>query len=186
MDSKQRAYSEWLVLRCQQGDSAAFRLLIAHWEKRLLLYALRRLEDKDAAQDATQECLLAVSRGLNGLTDPGAFPKWVFQILERRCVDALRKKIRERQFIAETDSLPESSTEDNTENELTVRELLKDFDPSIRVVLQLHYRDGFSVTEIAEIIGVPAGTVKSRLFYARKALLNKATSKPEEENHERY
>ncbi|MCG8414528.1 MAG: RNA polymerase sigma factor [Pseudomonadales bacterium] len=181
MDSKQRAYSEWLVVRCQQGDPAAFRLLVAFWEKRLLPYALRRMGDREAAQDATQECLLAVSRGLKTLTDPGAFPKWIFQILERRCVDALRRKIRERQIIAETDLVPERGTEDNTENELTVRKLLKDFDPAIRIVLQLHYRDGFSVIEIAEIIGVPAGTVKSRLFYARKALLKKATSNTEED-----
>lgn len=174
-DRKTRAYSEWLVVRCQQGDKHAFQSLVAHWEKRLLVYAIRRLEDSEAAKDATQECLLAVSKGVRSLNDPGAFPKWMFRILERRCSDLLRRKIREREVIAENQEIPETGSEDNTANEIDVAQLLLGFDPAIRLVLQLHYLEGFTVTEIAEIIEVPTGTVKSRLFYARKALNNKAT-----------
>ena len=137
------------------------------------MYAIRRLEDSEAAKDATQDCLLAMSKGLKGLKDPGAFPKWVFQILERRCVDALRRKIREREVLTNSDDPPDYGQEDNVANEVTVAQILKSFDPAIRLVLQLHYRDGFTVTEIAEIISIPPGTVKSRLFYARKSLMQK-------------
>ena len=173
-DPKQRAYSEWLVLRCQQGDSAAFKELVAQWDQRLLLYGIRRLEDPEAARDATQECLLAVSKGLGKLNDPGAFPKWLFQIMERRCADSLRKKIRDREVIAESATAPELGKEDNVENEVSVANLLKGYDPAVQLVLQLHYRDGFTINEIAEIINVPPGTVKSRLFYARKSLIAKS------------
>lgn len=71
---------------------------------------------------------------------------------------------------------PEPAQVDNTEARIDVRELLARLEPDIRVVLQLFYLDGMSMAEIAEILDVPTGTVKSRLYYARK--LAKAATQP--------
>ncbi|MDP6650692.1 MAG: hypothetical protein QGF90_01010 [Gammaproteobacteria bacterium] len=82
LDLKQKAYSEWLVVRSQQGERGAFDLLIEHWQKRYYLYAFKRLNDWEAAQDVTQEYLLSISRSLRKLADPelpfqsGAFASW--------------------------------------------------------------------------------------------------------------
>ena len=175
-DPKQRAYSEWLVVRSQQGDPKAFKLLIEFWEYRLQRYAFRRLNDAELAKDVTQECLLAVSRGLMKLKDPAAFPKWLFQIQERRCADSLKRVIRQEKYIKDVSELPEYGKTDNTENEVSTEKLLSSFDTETQRVLRLYYLEGFTIKEIGEILHTPSGTVKSKLFYARKKLAQKIDS----------
>jgi len=177
LDLKQRAYSEWLVVRSQQGDEVAFRRLLSYWEQRLLRYAVRRLEDPEAARDVTQECLLSASRGIGKLGDPAAFPKWLFRIQERRCADFLKRKIREREIVKSVSVQTEESKTDDLENKLSVEQLISSFDSEIQLILRLYYLEGFSVSEIATIIEKPAGTIKSRLFYARKSLIEKVNPK---------
>lgn len=169
-----QSYSEWLVLRCQLGEPEAFEQLVELWRQSYFLYALNRLNDREAAQDATQDCLLAISRSIGKLSDPAAFPKWSFRILERRCFDWLRKTIREREKLkqnaVEADS--EIDFSNAMETKLTVGQLLEMLDPKLATLLRLYYLESFSLHEIAEIANVPVGTVKSRLFYARKLLGN--------------
>lgn len=179
-EQKQRAYSEWLVLCFQQGDQDALNSLFQLWEKRLLLYAVRRLggqENAEIARDVTQEALISICRGLHKLADPAAFPGWAFRIVERRCVDYLRVTIREREVFASVEEVPELSKKDNTENEITSSDLLRNLDSNVRVVLQLHYLEDMTVGEIAQVLDIPAGTVKSRLYYARKLIQTKTGQK---------
>jgi RNA polymerase sigma-70 factor, ECF subfamily len=170
-DLKQKSFAEWLVIRSQQGERGAFDELVKHWQQRYFLYAYNRLKDREAARDVTQECLLSISRSLNKLADPAAFPKWSFRILERRCIDWLRKKIREREVIQEQTEIPDLAAFDNTESQLSVEALLNKLDSRLAVILRLYYLETLSVEEIAEVQGVPKGTVKSRLFYARKLMI---------------
>lgn len=174
-DLKLQSYSEWLVIRSQQGDVEAFNSLISHWRQRYLLYALHRLDDRELAQDVTQECLISISRSLGALADPVAYPKWSFQILERRCIDCLRRKIRERKVFAEQEQLiiPEPASEDTPDAALTIAQVLNRMDATLASVLRLYYLESFTIAEIAEINAVPVGTIKSRLFYARKLMLQK-------------
>lgn len=167
-----QGYSEWLVIRCQQGEMTAFNDLLEHWHRRFYLYALRRLGDRDAALDATQDCLLSISRGLQNLADPAAFPKWSYQILERRCVDNLRRTLRDREVLQADDGITDSGIEeqDALNSRLTVQELLATLDPRLETVLRLFYLEELGIEEIAEICALPPGTVKSRLYYARKLL----------------
>lgn len=174
---QQQSYNEWLVIRCQQGEKEAFERLLENWRHRYFLYALNRLREREAAQDVTQDCLLSISRGIYKLSDPAAYPKWSFQILERRCVDWLRKRIRERKAmeseIADMQALQDEHTflsVDTLDSNLTVGQLLKNLDPRLATLVRLYYLEVLSVDEIAEITGVPTGTVKSRLFYTRKLL----------------
>lgn len=169
-DLKQKSFNEWLVIRCQQRDAEAFKTLVSNWQNRYYLYALNRLGDKEVAKDVTQECLISISRSIGKLSDPRAYPKWSFRILERRCVDSLRKTIREREVFQQEEELPEIAVSDNKEDKLTVEELLASLDGRIAVVLRLYYLEGLSIDEIAEVKKVPRGTIKSRLYYARKLL----------------
>lgn len=169
------SYSEWLVVRCQLGETDAFELLVELWHRRLFLYALNRLGERESAQDVTQECLLSISRGIGSLSDPAAFPKWSYRILERRCVDWLRKTIREREQIPLSHTETEASFAETSalDSQLTVGQILGMLDPKLAALLRLYYLEELSIEEIAEINQVPAGTIKSRLYYARK-LLGKA------------
>ncbi|MBV57072.1 MAG: hypothetical protein CMQ12_10935 [Gammaproteobacteria bacterium] len=85
-------------------------------------------------------------------------------MLERRCIDWLRKTIREREVIQQQETLPEIAVNDGNEAKLTVEQLLARLDSRLAAILRLYYLEAFTVNEIAEISGVPAGTVKSRLF----------------------
>lgn len=172
-DLKQQSFNEWLIVRCQLGERDAFNKLAKNWQQRYFLYALNRLGDREAARDVTQECLLSISRNIGKLSDPAAYPKWSFRILERRCVDWLRKTIRERKHVQQQEVVPEVAVEDGIEARLSVEKLLAGLDPRLAALLRLYYLEGLSVQEIAEVSEVPVGTVKSRLFYARK-LMTKA------------
>ena len=167
---KQQSFNEWLVVRSQSGEREAFDKLVRLWQQKYFLYALNRLGDREAAKDVTQECLLSISRNIGKLSDAAAFPKWSFRILERRCVDWLRKTIREREHVQRQEELPEIGIEDGTETRLNVEQLLAKLDSRLAALLRLYYLEGLTVQEIAEVSDVPAGTVKSRLYYARKLM----------------
>jgi len=141
-----------------------------------LVYAVRRLEDQDAAREVVQESLLSITRGLGKLEDPAAFPKWCYQILDRRCSDHFRQLDRQKdRFASSSTELSEGdqSTPDlqtQLDHTLTVEKLLSGLDPEVKSLLRLYYQESFTVREIAQITGLAEGTVKSRLYYGRKLL----------------
>ena len=167
---KERSFNEWLVIESQLGEKDAFNTLIKNWEQRYFLYALNRLKSREAAKDVTQESLISISKDLRKLSDPVAYPKWSFRIVERRCVDWLRKTIREREIIQTQEELPEIPVRDGIEDKLSVEQLLSKMDSRLATILRLYYLEALTIQEIAEVSDVPSGTVKSRLFYARKMM----------------
>jgi RNA polymerase sigma-70 factor (ECF subfamily) len=90
--------------------------------------------------------------------------------VERRCVDWLRKTIREREFIQAQEELPEIPVRDGIEDKVSVEQLLSKMDSRLATILRLYYLEALTIQEIAEVSNVPNGTVKSRLFYARKMM----------------
>jgi RNA polymerase sigma-70 factor, ECF subfamily len=106
------------------------------------------------------------------LAEPAAFPAWAYQIVGHKCRDWLRRHRRQRQldelYGAE---LHESyGTEQEPEQFADLKEALAQLPGSDRAIIALRYEDGFGTVEIAAILGIPEGTVKSRLFHARKRL----------------
>ena len=178
-DLKECSFNEWLVIESQRGQTDAFNTLINNWEQRYFLYALNRLKSREAAKDVAQESLISISKGLHKLSDPASFPKWGFRIVERRCLDWLRKTIRDREFIEAQEELPETPISDSIDEKITIEQLLSKMDSKLAMVLRLYYLEELTIQEIAEVSDVPSGTVKSRLFYARKMMATKL-----EINHE--
>jgi RNA polymerase sigma-70 factor (ECF subfamily) len=177
MDSpKDQSYNEWLVINSKTGDSAALNELLSRWQPRLFAYALRRLGDREAAKDVVQECLLSVTKSIRRLNDPGAFPKWCYTLLDRRCADYFRasSKLNKKVTSVPAEELNKfadlSASNETLEDQLTVEQALGQLDAELAMLLKLYYQESFSILEIAEITRVPQGTVKSRLFYARKLL----------------
>lgn len=182
--STEDVIDDWLVLGAQGGDAAAFEILAQRWHRRLLAHAYRRLEHADGATEATQEAWLAIVRGLARLDDPSRFPAWAYRIVDRKAVDWLRRRRRQSSIDERIKNDPERrsdaidpgpdvrSTED-AEHLAAVdrlRQLLRELPGEVRMPLALYYADGRSVREIAEVLGIPEGTVKSRLFHARQLL----------------
>jgi RNA polymerase sigma-70 factor, ECF subfamily len=172
MNARERITNELLVLRCQEGDVAAFEQLVERWQERLWRHAWRLTGDENAAWDALQEAWMGISRGLGRLDDPAAFPGWAYRVVSHKCRDWLRRQRRQRQITELYSAEVQEAYEPPQEQHASLKEALSQLSGADRAILALRYEDQFDTAEIAAILGVPEGTVKSRLFYARKRLRN--------------
>jgi RNA polymerase sigma-70 factor (ECF subfamily) len=165
-------HDEWVVLRCQIGEREAFDLLIARWHEPLWRYAVRVTADADAAADVVQEVWLRVLRGFGRLREAARFQAWLFGIARRVLMDRLRLRYAAPQFEdVDMAELPGVALEDDRAEDLTLLEDgLSELPVLERDVLVLFYLQELSLSDIADISGIPVGTVKSRLFRARKML----------------
>ena len=140
----------------------------------MLRYAARVLGGADAAEaarDVVQETWIGAIRGMRGLRDPAQFPAWIYGIATRKCADAIRANTRRRRLDAQAAAESSGPVENLTsEQHIDLATAIRGLPPIHRAVVHLFYREELSVEEIATVLGIPAGTVKSRLHHARDAL----------------
>ena len=160
-----------LVEQAQRGDREAFTRLAFELSDRLFAVAHRILRDFDSAGDALQVTLLRIWRDLPALRDPSLIEAWAYRVLVRACHDELRKLRRQAPALhllavdgAEED--PAISIADREQLDRAFRTLTSE--QRAAIVLQ-YYRD-LTLSEIADVLQVPIGTVRSRLHYAKRAL----------------
>jgi RNA polymerase sigma-70 factor (ECF subfamily) len=158
-----------LVSRAQRGEEAAFGELASSAVDRLFALAFRILRDSDAANDATQEALVKIWRELPALRDTTRFDAWSYRILVNACYVEIRK-LRRPSPVALAMPVP---TDDPIGAVVDREQLERGFsrlpvEQRAALVLQ-HYLD-LSLADIAEVMGVPVGTVRSRLHYARESM----------------
>jgi RNA polymerase sigma-70 factor (ECF subfamily) len=162
---------EWLVVSAKAGGEQAFAQLVARWTPRLLRHASHLLRDADQAQDAVQDAWLGAARGLRRLEDPARFRAWMFALVSRRCADRVRRSVRDRRLAVQVADLGGPPVEVNgADQRLDLRHAVAGLPVEQRLVVSLHYGEGFGIDEIAAAHGLPSGTVKSRLFAARQTL----------------
>jgi RNA polymerase sigma-70 factor (ECF subfamily) len=160
-----------LVERAQRGDREAFTSLAFELSDRLFAVAHRILRDFDSAGDALQVTLLRIWKDLPGLKDPDLVEAWAYRILVRACHDALRKQRRQAPALH---LLAVDGAEADPAISIANREQLNrafarlPVEQRAAIVLQ-YYRD-LTLPQIAEVLHVPIGTVRSRLHYAKRAL----------------
>jgi len=161
-----------LVVRAQHGDEEAFASLAVAAGDRLHAVAHRILRDTDLAEDATQQALLGIWRDLPRLRDPARFDAWSYRLLVRACYAQGR---RTRQWSPNLRLLPAdestggdglSSVVDRDQLERGFRRLSIDH----RVVVVLHHYVDMPLETVAETLGIPLGTVRSRLLHAMRGL----------------
>jgi len=139
----------------------------------LLRFATRTVGRSELARDIVQETWLGVIRGLKALVDPSSFPAWIYGIAHRKCIDAIRVKQRWRKLTDQVQrevGVAVDSATSVTGETLDLATAIGRLNDEQRSVVALFYGEDLSVVEIAEILSVPAGTVKSRLFHARETL----------------
>jgi len=165
-------FDELLVLRCQSGDGKALAILVKRWHKKLLRHANRHLQDSEASKDVVQECWQVVIKGISKLKDPSRFGVWVLSITRKKAIDSIRK----RQVVRRTElntELTEAMHESHDHIEMMMNKMkraLAELPDNQRLVLSMFYSDGHPIAEIAIILGIPIGTVKSRLYHGREHL----------------
>ena len=153
-------------MAAQRGNPAALEKLVSLWQKKLWNYVFRFTSDVHASWDITQQCWLDVLKGLRRLRDPANFKAWAYRIATNRTIDWLKNEGRNRHADIESVEVGSGRKDDDYQ----VRELVARLKNDSRVILSLHYFEQLSVVEISIALGIPQGTVKSRLFTAREEL----------------
>jgi RNA polymerase sigma-70 factor (ECF subfamily) len=161
-----------LVIAARSGDEEAFGSLVRGSADRLFAIAHRILRDVGRAEDAVQQALVTAWRELPGLRETERFDAWLHRILVRACYAEAR---RARRWTANVRALPVNgpAIPDTTLNVVTRDTLDRGFrrlPPEQRAVFVFHHYLGLTLAEIADTLGVPLGTVKSRLHYATNSL----------------
>lgn len=163
-----------LLKRFLGGDRTAFDSLVRAHEDRVFSVCLRIMSSREAALDATQETFLTLYRKADRFTGKAAFSTWLYRVAVNTCYDQLRKEKRRR-----TDSLHEHhdpadvssgdaflSVEIRPDLEAALFRLPDDF----RTAVVLSDLEGLKISEISDILEIPPGTAKSRIFRGRRLL----------------
>jgi RNA polymerase sigma factor (sigma-70 family) len=163
---------ELLAIRCQLGERAAFDALIARWHEPVWRYLRRLANNDDVAGDLAQDTWVRVLRGVGSLRDPAKLRSWLFGIARRVAMDRLRfEYVRRGADDLELDELPSDDATQDLEADLaTIDTALAGLPISEREMLTLFYLRELSLADIALMLAMPVGTVKSRLYRARLEL----------------
>ena len=163
------AKTDLLVIEAQQGDKRAFEALFNLYNKPLLRFAYRLCNDQMLAADAVQEAWLTLSKTLPRLDDPRGFRAWAYKTVRWRVTDGARS--RKLKLVSLDDAADVAVPEDEpdaTPGQLSAH--LERLSGADRQLLALFYLDELKLTEVAGVLDVPVGTVKSRLNRAKARL----------------
>jgi len=173
---KENALNAYQVLLAIDGDRRAFELLLKRWHPRLFKLALYLTGHREDAEDVLQDGLLAIAKNIGRLKEPEQFGAWACTIIRRRAADKIKSIVRQRDIAADLKVQPDTEPSDLATN-LTLRQLLENLPEQERGLMRLFYVQGFTAIEISAGLGIPVGTVKSRLFHIRQKLKINANQK---------
>ena len=165
-----------LISRACDGDQDAFRQLVERYQGAVYNLAYRMLGDPNDAEDAAQEIFVRIYRQLGRYDPTRKFSTWTLAIATNYCIDQLRR--RRMQLVPLENIIPWARTREagpereaiTQESRDEVQRLIKQLPEKYRAPLVLRYFDELSCAEIAEVLGMPEGTVKTQIHRARKAL----------------
>jgi RNA polymerase sigma-70 factor, ECF subfamily len=180
---KQSILQELLVLRCKRGDKQSFDELIRQWEQRLHYFVRRLVASEEDAWDVLQQTWIKVFKGIKRLDDPQRLPTWLYQIARRTAASHWRSHYRAQARLEDNTDLTEFAETENGwhfEDAEQVHRALSRISLAHREVLTLCFLEDLSLEQMAEVLDIPLGTVKSRLCYAKRAL--RAVLECEEDN----
>jgi RNA polymerase sigma-70 factor (ECF subfamily) len=171
----QTTSDEVLIGRIAGGDRLAMQVLFARHHVRVYRFVLRLVSDPTLAEDLISEVFLDVWRQAGRFEARSAVSTWLLAIARFKALSALRKRPDEELdedmagAIEDSADNPEVAIQKKDKSEI-LRECLKSLTPDHREIIDLVYYHEKSVEEVAEIVGIPEATVKTRMFYARKRL----------------
>jgi RNA polymerase sigma-70 factor, ECF subfamily len=161
-----------LIRKARAGDVDAFNALVSRWDKRVYNYLLRILGNREDALDLSQDVFLKAYQNLRKLEDPSRFAPWLFRIAHNEAYSLFRKRRPE----TDVDDVPPGTTGEGIavagssifpiELSLAVTSALGRLSPDQREAVVLKIYQGFKFEEMADVLGCPVSTVKSRLYTA--------------------
>ncbi|MHC4645207.1 MAG: RNA polymerase sigma factor [Planctomycetota bacterium] len=171
MSTREQLIEQVLVLRCQIGDREALAELIARYEKPVRYFVSRLLQDPEKTEDLVQDIWLAVVRKICTLKKAEAFSMWLYRIARNRVYKELRRK---RQFTELDENIEAANSDEDSvfsvEDAARVHRCLERLRSEHKEVLLLRFLEQMSYEQISQVIGCKVGTVRSRIYYAKRAL----------------
>ena len=167
-----------LIAATQKGDHDAFAFLMRLYKDRVFNTALRFVGNWAIAEELTQDVFVSVYRNIGGFKGESKFSTWLYRVTWNLCTDWLRRNRRpdrRTEAVDEADALPDKRVDLEgevleEEQRVAVRDALDRLDEKYRSVIVLHYYQKLSYDQIAAVLDMPAKTVETRLYRARKAL----------------
>jgi len=175
LSANQATSDEVLIGRIAKGDRLAMQVLFARHHVRVYRFVLRLVGNATTAEDLISEVFLDVWRQADRFEGRSAVSTWLLAIARFKALSALRKKPDEEldeetaEAIEDTSDNPEVALE-KKDKSAVLRQCLEKLSPEHKEIIDLVYYHEKSVEEVAEIVGIPENTVKTRMFYARKKL----------------
>ncbi|MCW8878320.1 MAG: RNA polymerase sigma factor [Kangiellaceae bacterium] len=173
-----QAEEDLLVIAAQSGNQKAFQLLYSRYQQSLSRFAYKLCGDAEMAQDALQEAWFKTARSIRKIEDPRTFRSWIYRVVRWRCLDLMRQFSSKQKLYEMFDEL-EHSVSDSSAIEAAI-EQSEELSAAIermpaleKQMIHLFYMDELKITEIASVLNIPSGTVKSRLNRARQLLKQK-------------
>jgi RNA polymerase sigma-70 factor (ECF subfamily) len=167
-----------LVKASQQGDQDAFASLVQIHQRRVFNLSLRMLQDYEDANEITQEAFLAAWQGLPSFRSEAQFSTWLYRITYHCCLRLLecRKRERDLQAVMQAEQVLEERNQgsedliEQRDQQTIVREQIEKLPARYRIVLILRHFQEMTYEEMADILTMPVGTIKTHLFRARNLL----------------
>jgi RNA polymerase sigma-70 factor (ECF subfamily) len=169
------ASDEILISRIARGEALAMRALFARHQTRVYRWLLRFVRDPAMAEDLLNEVFLDVWRQAGSFAGKSSVATWLLAIARFKAISASRKRVDAQLDEAVAETIPDPGDDAQTllereDRRNLLRDALASLSDEHREVLDLVYYHGRPVKDVAEIIGIPEATVKTRMFYARKKL----------------
>jgi RNA polymerase sigma-70 factor, ECF subfamily len=168
---------EELVERCRSGDRDAFELLFTRHRDSVYNLALGISRSAETAEDITQEVFVRAYIGLSGFRGRAKLTTWLYRIAVNQALRtrSVRSRRADKEQPMEDVVLPSREPEpeqaaERAEMEESVRRAIRELSPAQRAVVSLRYIEGLDLAEVAEIMGSPLGTIKSRIHHALKSM----------------
>lgn len=181
-----------LIKKCKKGNREAFNALFSRYQTQVINIAYSMLSDREDASDAAQEVFVKVYRSIQSFNEQSSFTTWLYRITANTCSDFLRKRQRSGNVVSissYTDENKEFDIEDEnasveegielSEKQAAVRKAISELKEEHRIIITMCDIEGMGYDQIAEILKIPPGTVKSRINRARNALKKNLLQKRE-------
>lgn len=164
-----------IITQIKNGDEQAFAELIEQYKLPIYKTAKAILKDEDDVCDAIQDTALSIFKNLNNLKNEEYFKTWVVRITINKCYDIIAKhRLYEEKVLKVKSNVLETYTSFDSEViiKTDLERILELLEEDLRIITVLYYYNDLSIAEISDILNIPKGTVKSRVFRAREKLYN--------------
>lgn len=172
MNNTSKILDGLLVLQFRSGSKKALELLVQRYHSKLCQHAYWYTHDIEAAKDIVQDCWGVVMKRLYSLKEPDKFGSWIFRIVTRKSLDYVAKQKRVKVQLQQLQlcNFQDIAESDDKKFLIKLKHAIKTLSKEQQLVIRLFYTEEYSLLEIAEILKISIGTVKSRLFHGREKL----------------